>query len=521
MTASPIFGDDGRIIGVSWIARDITRQILSKKALRESEKKYRAIFEHSAVGIGRVRPDGTFIEVNQKMCDIVGYTRDELLGKTFMSITHPEDIERSMTMVIRLLSGEMDSYSIEKRYIRMDGSVIYANLTVALVKTPEGKPDYMVPVVSDITECKQAENALQEVQANMALAQKNGHIGTWVWDFHKHELRWTSEICRMLGISDNFVPTYQKFLDFVVPEEKERVDKSVKDSLENGEHYHEAYWIKRPDGERRFVECEGDTIFEEDKPVKMLGICQDITERKQWETDLADARAQTEFYMDLMSHDINNMNHIALGFLEMALETFPLNKEEREFLDKPLETIRNSSRLIDNVRKLKHVREGDLKLRTTDLCELIKDVAVEYSEIPGRKVNISFTPIPQCYVIANDLIKDVFSNLIGNAIKHSDPHKPLTINIRLEQMTEEGKENYKILVEDDGPGIPDDLKGKLFVRFERGRTKAGGKGLGLYLVRTLVEDFRGKVWAEDRVPGDYMKGARFVVVIPAADTADN
>ncbi len=115
---------------------------------------------------------------------------------------------------------------------------------------------------------------------------------------------------------------------------------------------------------------------------------------------------------------------------------------------------------------------------------------------------------------ANDLIKDVFTNLIDNAIKHSYAEKPLVINVKLEAVKDKNKDFVRCAVEDNGPGIPDWVKSKIFMRFQRGVTKAHGKGLGLYLVRSLVKSYKGSVWVEDRVPGDYTKGVRFVMVFP-------
>jgi signal transduction histidine kinase len=210
------------------------------------------------------------------------------------------------------------------------------------------------------------------------------------------------------------------------------------------------------------------------------------------------------------------MNQIAMGFLEIAIGSFPLKDEERKFLEKPLDALKNSAMLIENVRKLQKLGEGGLKYREIDLCGILEQVIADYSHIPGRNVTIRFKPLPACYITANDLIKDVFGNLIGNAIKHSDPQQPLTIEIGLEPVTKGGQKYYRVTVEDNGPGISDELKSRLFMRFQKGQDKVLGKGLGLYLVRTLVHDFHGTIWVEDRVPGDYKKGAKFVVLLPAA-----
>lgn len=189
---------------------------------------------------------------------------------------------------------------------------------------------------------------------------------------------------------------------------------------------------------------------------------------------------------------------------------------ERELLPKPMDAVNSSSRLIDNVVKLQRVTGGKaLKNRLIDLCDILDRMKASFSKVRGRQVSIDYHPMPKCSVMANDLIYDVFYNLIGNAIKHTDPGKPLKIDIRVKGQTIAGKEYLKISIEDNGPGIPDELKGKLFTWLERGKTRASGRGLGLYLVKTLVEDFGGMVWVEDRVTGDYRQGVRFVVALPA------
>jgi signal transduction histidine kinase len=112
---------------------------------------------------------------------------------------------------------------------------------------------------------------------------------------------------------------------------------------------------------------------------------------------------------------------------------------------------------------------------------------------------------------------EIFSNLIDNAIRHSSG--PINVWIRVSTVFESGREYHRIDIEDNGPGIPDQVKEQIFTRAWRGRTKAVGKGLGLFLVRRLVEDFDGRVWVEDRIIGDPTKGSRFVVLLPTAECA--
>lgn len=148
-----------------------------------------------------------------------------------------------------------------------------------------------------------------------------------------------------------------------------------------------------------------------------------------------------------------------------------------------------------------------------NINDLLKELIEQFSTVAGRDVKISFRPSGNYQVCANQLLKDVFSNLIDNSIKHSEGS--LVIIISTSAIYADKKMFCRIIVEDSGPGIPDNKKANLFNFSMVTRQKAVGKGLGLYLVKTLVEDFRGKIFVEDRVPGDYTKGSKFVVMLPA------
>ncbi|MCK6408715.1 MAG: PAS domain S-box protein [Thauera sp.] len=112
-------------------------------------------------------PEGRWLRVNQKLCDIVGYSREDLLSKTFHDITHPDDLGADLENVRQMLTGEIKTYSIEKRYIRKDGSTVWINLTVALIRGDAGQPDYFISVVEDISERKRVNAELQQKLAEL------------------------------------------------------------------------------------------------------------------------------------------------------------------------------------------------------------------------------------------------------------------------------------------------------------------------------------------------------------------
>ena len=159
--------------------------VLSLRELQENEQRFRATFEQAAVGIAHVAADGRWLKVNQKLCDIVGYSRDELLQKTFQDITHPDDLDTNLDNVRRILAGEIDAHSMEKRYIRKDGSVVWIYLTISVVRQagqaghqPAGdRSEYLISVIEDISERKRAEEENARLETQLQQAQKMEAIG--------------------------------------------------------------------------------------------------------------------------------------------------------------------------------------------------------------------------------------------------------------------------------------------------------------------------------------------------------
>lgn len=137
------------------------RRMRDREALQESETRFRYTFEQAAVGIAHVAPDGRFLRINRRFCDIVGYTHEEMLTFTFQDITHPDDLETDLAYVGQMLRGEIETYSMEKRYFRKDGSIVWVNLTVSLMRDEAGKPLNFISAVEDISRRKQVEEELK------------------------------------------------------------------------------------------------------------------------------------------------------------------------------------------------------------------------------------------------------------------------------------------------------------------------------------------------------------------------
>ena len=234
-----------------------------------------------------------------------------------------------------------------------------------------------------------------------------------------------------------------------------------------------------------------------------------IAERDRVEEE----RTRAELYLDIMGHDINNLNQTVLGNLELIRWNANLTEDEKESIDQSILSTHSSASIIKKVRYLQDIAEENLGFETLDINELILMCIKEASRPGDKKVTIHYTPREGLRIKCVPLVKEVFSNLINNSIKYSGPE--VTIDIEIGDEIKWDKKYYTITIADNGDGIPDDVKPKLFNRFQRGTTKAHGKGLGLYLVKSLLEKCSGSVTVKDRIPGDYTKGAKFTVTIPA------
>ncbi len=233
-----------------------------------------------------------------------------------------------------------------------------------------------------------------------------------------------------------------------------------------------------------------------------------------------ESRAQAELYMDLITHDTANLNTVAQGNIDLVLTRNHIEKNDEAKLTRALEAQRSITNLIEVVRKLQALEQDEAGCFVVDVNACIERAIESVRTLQeGERVRIVFDPFPNSAVLSTDLLTEVFRNLIENAIKHSKG--PVVIEIKMEKVTRDRQDYWKFVVEDNGPGIPDTIKKTIFSRLMRGKTTASGRGLGLFLVSKLVNRCNGQVWVEDRVHGDHSKGAKFVILLPAALLSKN
>ncbi len=228
----------------------------------------------------------------------------------------------------------------------------------------------------------------------------------------------------------------------------------------------------------------------------------ELRERKKAEQALSEANEAANLYLDIMVHDVNNANMAALGYCEMLSEM--LAGDEKELSLRAISGVRQSMETIHSVSTIRRLREERSALRRVDLDQVIRREIDNYKD---ARIRYGGT---DAVILADDLAGAIFTNLIGNAAKFGGADVEITISV------EEGDGEVTVSVEDTGTGISDEEKRTIFNRFQKGASSKGGKGLGLFIVRTLVERYGGRVVADDRVPGRPSGGAAVRVILPTA-----
>ncbi len=183
--AHTVRNERGRVVYYEGTLTDVTELLQAEQALTRSEERYRQTFEHAAVGVAETGLDGRCMRVNDKLCEITGYSRHELLNKTFMEITHPDDLDEDLRQMQELLEGSRPSFSMEKRYIRKDGNVVWVALSVGLIRNVDGRPHYTIVVVQDIQDRKKISEALARHVNELEMLYEHGLTASMTLEPHQ------------------------------------------------------------------------------------------------------------------------------------------------------------------------------------------------------------------------------------------------------------------------------------------------------------------------------------------------
>lgn len=285
----------------------IQRSAALEQALRESEQLYRSTFEVAAVGVSHVAPDGRWLRVNRKLCEIVGYSERELLDLTFQQMTHPNDLPADLELTKKILNGELDTFSMDKRYIRKDGSPVWVNLTVAAVRHADRKLKHFVSIIEDISARKQTQKAIEDSEGRFRLAEAAAQVGSWEWDPASGERKLSPELRRILAVDDSDEGV-RKWGERIQPDDRPKVETLMKESSRTGEMDFE-YRYLHPDLGLRWLHSKGRRLGNESP---MFGVVLDVTERKQAQAAAGHATGLLAAIVDssddaIVSKDLNGI----------------------------------------------------------------------------------------------------------------------------------------------------------------------------------------------------------------------
>ena len=261
-----------------------------------------------------------------------------------------------------------------------------------------------------------------------------------------------------------------------------------------------------------------------DEPLRAIQIFSDLAAIAIQNAELYDKvqmdQRKIQLLIDLIGHDVNNYAQAVSGFIQLAMSRKGVPEPSRKSMGKALDQVWNLNRLVTNVKLYAMADSQDDKdLVPMDLLAVVMEGAsAAESYNPRKTVEIQFEDDGiHKFCKMNKLAKEIFVNLFSNAIKF-DPHDEVVVEAKIEGLTEEGREFWCVTILDNGPGIADIMKEKIFDRFTQAASVGGGggSGLGLHISKTLITSYKGKIWVEDRVMGMPSEGSAFKVCLPKA-----
>ncbi|MFW9989545.1 MAG: PAS domain S-box protein [Candidatus Odinarchaeota archaeon] len=504
------------------IFEPMTKIVEKEQELKESKLKFSTLADQSLMGIYIIQ-ENKMIYANQKLADTMGFDYEKLMNMNLedqLMYVHPDDREFVKKQVIKKQKGKkdlMDKY--EFRYLKPSGEILWIEIYSRTI-TYEGKPAYFVTFL-DITEKKQMEDALQksEYEKSVILESLLEHI---IYQTTDNTILWVNKAA---ADSVNIKPKeligrkcYQIWNALDEPCEGCPIKKCIISKKP------ETTEMTAPDG--RIWLVSGYPVKDNDNNViSVVESTLNITEKKTAEKKVKNSEKkykkayyQANLYKDIFAHDINNILQNISSSVELS--SLYLNNPEKLNTIKELykiidEQVNRAKKLIINIRKITEIDESEIVLEKIDTIALLNK-AIEFikNSFQTRNIDVQInTPIKKTDVIANNFLLDVFENILINAVRYNNkPNIEIIINISIEK--KEDKNYLKIEFKDNGKGISDYRKNTIFERGLRKRYKTKGMGLGLSLVRKIMDTYKGDIWVEDRVKGDHKQGSNFIVLIP-------
>ena len=509
------------------ILLDITKRKLSEQKLKESEERFKILYENIAEGTFIIGSDYVIKDINDRTSHITGYKKDELIGQK-CDIVCPNGSDskkcliwekgqeefKGMNTAIKCKDGRLNPIIKNAKKINLEGKI------------------YILENFQDIAERKLVEQKLKTSEENYRELVRNANSIILKWDTNGKIIYMNEFGLKFFGYTNSellghhvvgtIVPeteTSGRDLTFLIENICQNPDNYERNENENITKNGRKVWISWSN--KAMKDDQGNLIG-------ILSIGNDMTDRKIAEEKLIESEIKyrlaynnADFYKDLFTHDMTNILHNILS----SIELYSLCQKYPEKLDKGedlLEIIKNQanrgSNLISNVHKLSKLEETEITIQKVEmLTYLKKSFKFVKDSFRRRKIDIILdTETEDLYVLANELILDVFENLLMNSVKYNN-NPSVLIHIKISKEIRDNINYIKLEFIDNGIGVPDFRKDTIFQRsFNKDRC-INGMGIGLSLVRKILYSYHGHITVEDNEKGDYTKGSNFIIYIPEAE----
>jgi PAS domain S-box-containing protein len=503
-----------RDIGICFI-QDITERKRAEEALKESERRFRALFDNTPDGIVLADPENKkFTMGNETFYQMLGYNSDEIQNLGVMDIHPAEEVNHSADQFEKLLRKEIavaENIPIKRK----DGSIFFADIRAFLVSLA-GKT-YLAGVFRDITERRRVEDALKISKDRLLFATEGANLGVWNWNTVTGELIWSDKCKALFGIRPDETMSYQRFRDALHPDDRERTDKAVQDALDNHTDYDIEYRSLWPDGSIHWLAAKGRGYYDATgKAVRLEGVVLDIATRKRDEealkqktADLERSNKELEQFAYVASHDLQEPLRMVSSYTQLLAQRYEgqLDDKAKKYIDYAVDGALRMQRLINDLLTYSRVGTRGKPLEPTDSHSVLGEALLNLqSAVEESRAIITNDDLPTVRVDASQLAQ-VFQNLIANAIKFRG-ETPQRIHV---SALDRGRE-WVFSISDNGIGIDPQYKDRVFMIFQRLHTKQEypGTGIGLALCKRIVERHGGRIWFESE-PG---KGSTFFFAIP-------
>lgn len=522
-------GTDGQPLATMEINRDITERKLAEERLRESEDRFRATFEQAAVGIAHVTPDGRWLRVNQRLCDILGHSRQELLTLTFQEITHPDDVENDLVQVEQLLNGAIHRYSVEKRYRHRGGNFLWANLTVSLVRGPAGEPEYFLSVIEDITARKQAEAVILESEERFRILIDSMADGLVTIDDRGIIQTMNPAAESLFGYTADEIAGRNVSMLMPDPYRSEH-DTFIKNYLTTG--------IARIIGIGREVEGlrRDGTVFPLELTVVemhlkeeriFVGTLRDLTERNRLEQQLRQAQKMESLgrLAGGVAHDYNNLLAIILGYAELIEEDLPEDSGAIQSLHNIQGAAASAATLTQQL--LTFARRHSIEPRVFSVNTLLHGIVRLLKPILGADIELIMRLSEhECHIRADfNQMEQVLMNLIINARDAMSSGGKLLFQTESMQLADTYLSRQVgitpgpyclVAVTDTGKGMSEEVRQRIFEPFYTTKEAGKGTGLGMAICYSIVKQAGGYIWVYSEID----IGTTVKIYLPCVDPAE-